>query len=267
MEKDVNIMDHKQLQARLVQIMEIFTEYCDENNLQYILFGGTLLGAVRHKGFIPWDDDIDIAMPREDYERLHTIIKEKPLKKGYCMESIRLGNSPYPFAKIIDTNTIIINSKSSLHKSLWIDVFPLDGVPEMAKYKRMKRTLRISGFLLENACCMYGSGKSKLRAFVKMFVIAYARIKGAYYYGSKIDELAKRNKIQDCEYVSLVVWGPTNVYWKKDFLYNISYMEFEGRKYKVSSGWDEFLSLAYGDYMKLPPKKDRITHNIEAIYK
>ena len=114
------------------EILKKFISFCDENNLTYYICGGTLLGAIRHKGFIPWDDDIDVMMPRNEFEKLEKILNEKKIAENLSFISYDNGNMHYPFGKVINTNIKIDDScvKDKLEQYLWIDIFPMDGIPE-----------------------------------------------------------------------------------------------------------------------------------------
>lgn len=107
-------LDERQIKEELSIMLKKFADYCDENNLSYFLDSGTLLGAARHKGFIPWDDDIDVVMPREDYERLERLLRTTPIDRDYFVASIDLKNCPYPFVKIFNRNIRITNTVNSL---------------------------------------------------------------------------------------------------------------------------------------------------------
>lgn len=264
---DSKVLSNQELKDALLSITLEVVKFLDENNLNYVIIGGTLLGAVRHKGFIPWDDDIDLGMPRDDYNRLHELVKEKPISDSLRLVSITAGNSPYPFAKVLDKNTKIVNSKTSLHTELWVDIFPIDGMPDLDKARLEKQNKRLKryAFLLENACCEYGSGKSTLRKIVKVPVIAFSRIKGAAYYGHKIDDEAKAVSIDDNDYAAITVWGGVNAAVPKEKMLTTSELEFEGAMLKAPADYDEYLSKMYGDYMTPPPEKERINHNLKVV--
>ncbi|MBR3150125.1 MAG: LicD family protein [Eubacterium sp.] len=261
------VMSNVELKKALLGITLDTVKYLDENNLKYVIIGGTLLGAVRHKGFIPWDDDIDLAMPRDDYNRLHELVKTKPIGEQYRLVSITAGNSANPFAKVIDTNTKLIDNNNPLHPALWVDIFPIDGMKSLdekellLKDKRQKR----NAFLMEQAACSYGSGKSILRKIAKIPVVTYARIKGAEYYGRQIDCEAKALSLDDCPYAGITVWGGIQACIEKEKMLTTCELEFEGNMLKAPVGYEEYLEKMYGDYMTPPPEKDRINHNIEVV--
>ena len=264
---DNHILSNQELKEALIQITFDFTKYCDENNLKYIIAFGTLLGAVRHKGFIPWDDDIDLGMPREDYNRLHELIKENPIGGQYELYSLTAGNSANPFAKIVDKTTRIISDDNELHPALWVDVFPIDGMDTLDekvladKDKRQRR----NAFLMEQASCKYGSGKSLLRKIAKIPVITYARIKGARYYGEKMENEAKSYKLDECKYAGITVWAGVKACIEKEKMLTTCELEFEGKMLKAPACYDEYLTKMYGDYMTPPPENKRENHNLEVI--
>ena len=142
--------DIRPLQLRILKNLLAIDKVCKEHNLRYYIMAGTMLGAVRHKGFIPWDDDLDIGMPRADYDLLMTNAKEwlpEPYE-AVCAENDK--EYPLPFAKIQDADTTLIERMHLKYLGgVYIDVFPLDGVPtgrmaqrmHFAKYEFYKRVL------------------------------------------------------------------------------------------------------------------------------
>ncbi len=264
---DSNVLSQQEVKKALFDITMDFVDYCEKHNLKYVMVGGTLLGAVRHKGFIPWDDDIDLGMPRGDYDRLHELIKTEPISPKYKLVSITAGNSPYPFAKLLDMSTKIINSKTSLHTELWIDIFPIDGQEKMSEEGLVKKAehLKKYGFLLENACCEYGSGKNLIKKIFKVPVIAYSRIRGAEAYGRMIDKEARSQTLESCPDAAITAWGGVKAAIAKEKMLTTCELEFEGAMLKAPVGYDDYLKGLYGDYMKLPPEKDRVNHSIEIV--
>lgn len=260
-------LNDQQIKEELSSMLKTFADYCEENNLSYFLDSGTLLGAVRHKGFIPWDDDIDIVMPREDYERLGRLSQTNPIDPDYFVAGIDLKNCPYPFIKVFNRKIRISNSMNSLHPYLWLDVFPLDGFHEMRE-QEMKKSIsffRRNALLLEKACCRFGSGRTLPHKIANLPLIAFARIRGAYYWGAKIDAYSKQYKIDQCEYLAELAWGGIAAYMERDAFLKPALVEFEGNVYKAPGSYDAYLRRAYGDYMQLPPVDQRVSHGLEAV--
>ena len=133
------------MQSKLMEIVKWYHGYCTENNLRYYMLGGSMLGAIRHGGFIPWDDDIDVGMPRKDYERFLELTEGK-IVDHYTSESYHSGNKDYvfPFAKLYDTGTTLIESKRiPVKRGVYMDIFPLDGASFDERYQKAYRKFRL----------------------------------------------------------------------------------------------------------------------------
>ena len=257
-----------EVKEELFRMLSDFADYCDENNLHYSLCGGTLLGAVRHKDFIPWDDDVDVFLSRPDYERLHRLIKKKPIGKYYRLESFQNGKLNLPFAKITDTSTKMEEKYFSNDKYLWIDIFPVDGMPdsEAKSNKMLDEIMRLKRYI-GWALAKPGTGTTKVRAMARSIAMVIPKIRGAKYYAHRINSIAKRNKFQHCDYVGSAVWAVSRGERIKKTQYeNVTDVEFHGRKFHAPE-YDDYLRGLYGEYMKLPPLKDRKSHSITVFKK
>lgn len=249
-----------------VGCVRYFVGICEKYNLRYFLAGGSLLGAVRHRGFIPWDDDIDILMPRPDYDKLQEIAKSLRDDR-YSIASLELENLNYPFCKIFDTYTETkktIREESEEH--LWIDILPLDGVPDndVELEKLFKKSL-FWRHMLSIQKAQFGTGKSLLKRIFKPF-LKYGLLTfiGIDKTVKKIDELARTYDFDNCDFVAGVAWGygPQEKVNKSEYL-KIEKMEFETELLNVPGCWDYYLSSLYGNYMKLPPIEQRENHMMD----
>ena len=259
-------MSDKDIKNNLTMILESFHSFCMKNELRYYIAGGTCLGAYRHKGFIPWDDDIDVYMPRPDYDKFIDLYTKQSLQNRYKLYCLETNNSPYPFAKLEDSFTKIVNARTSLHKSVWIDIFPLDGVKidELKLLRKAVWKIKIYGNMLEWACVEKPQGNIIIR-MLKKILINLIRLKGCKYYGMKIRMIASRYSYDDYENIANLTWGyglkeiipKTDIFPLKDVL-------FENIIVKAPH-CDNYLKKVYGDYMQLPPVEKRISHHIEAV--
>lgn len=254
------------------EILLWFDAFCKQNNLRYWLCGGTLLGAIRHKGFIPWDDDIDVMMPRCDYAQLAHLFPTE----GYydlCMPLNTRGYA-YSFSKLIDNRTI--KQEAALRKSVNrigvdIDIFPIDNIPnnERESLHYFKRIEYLDLWLF----CMnasYSKGKTIVSTFLRNVGVMTARIAECLNWDSRekilhrFDKLSQKYNQTDCDY-----WGITSIghYGVKERNLKQGYnttikVEFEGHLFPAPISYDAYLRKLYGeDYMKIPPQKERLTHH------
>lgn len=251
-----------------LNILIYFTEVCEENNLRYYLGGGTLLGAVRHKGFIPWDDDIDVMMPRPDFQKLLSLSINN---ENYNIIKPGTAGYYYNFAKLVDTRTILEEKGIKVIDGLgvYIDIFPLDGMPETpdARKKRFKELNSIrkrinntcllrpkfhrNPFAYLNACRIYNSNKNiDLSSLQKKYL-----------------DSALKNSFDDSEFVFAAggAYGARDIFPGKWFEKEIE-LQFENLSVKAFNGYDFYLTQLYGDYMTLPPEDKRVTPHHSIVY-
>ena len=242
------------------EILDVFHAVCMENGLRYSLAYGTLLGAVRHGGFIPWDDDLDVMMPREDYEKLIDIWAKKA-PAGYLLETDRMSDDYVNnFSKIRKNHTTFLQYESERKgkhlKGIFIDVFPLDRRAP-GKLSGCIQYFRFAINLLYNRG--YQSGQRGMIGAVEKILLgitpkrAYRRLsilegeRSRAWNGNKQAELVSPCTIRDCRR-----------FYPADLFENLETLEFRGKKYYAFRDFDRFLSIRYGDYMQLPPEEERV---------
>ena len=269
---DQDSLSLQEVQDSLLDILETVDRICRAKNLQYFLSGGTLLGAVRHKGFIPWDDDIDIMMPRPDYERLFDLASDGWLDDRYRLISVKNGLSIIPYAKVIDSKIRIEEDLNIFSDHLWIDIFPLDAVPEdeIRCTKLLEKEHKLRDIFALSAASL-GTGKSKTRAFLKIPAVillkALLAAAGNDYFSRKILSYCHPELYAESKYVASLSWccGPQER-MEKGALYPAIEVDFSGRRFFIPANRYAYLKNMFGDYRKLPDPKDRMTHRYKAYY-
>lgn len=260
-------LNQDEIHERLLGILKEVNRFCTANGLRYSMAYGTLLGAVRHKGFIPWDDDIDILMPRPDFDKFVATFGKEPGARWRCLYNTVNDNERFIhfFAKVHDTRTVCRQGKFEKNKfGLNIDIFPVDGKPEdVAVQKKMERKLSSWSHRL-NIC---GTKFDLLNFHQPLLSKIEAHAMGPEYWARKCDTLMRSYPYGSSRLagsVSVMYNGLREIY---DISMFESYteLEFEGCMFKAFSQWDKFLVQQYGDYMQLPPVSKRRTHDTTAF--
>lgn len=261
---------------RKIQLLELamlkeVDRICKKHNLQYYLCGGTLLGAVRHGGFIPWDDDLDIYLPREDYDRLAKVIDEDLDSKMFYQDWFKEKGYPYNFAKIRMNGTKFVQSEISqcnMHHGVYIDIFPLDNVPddESERLAHLKRITRLKTLLAVSYMSYKKSGKR--RSVPQCVLITLVRLffsqQGIHQKLEK--EMRKYNTIKCSHFAQKTGTNAIKEVYPKKWFEKAVDLKFEDMKCPSPSAIDEYLTYFYGDYMTPPPKEQWCqTHPIDEL--
>ncbi|MDB4785502.1 LicD family protein [Akkermansiaceae bacterium] len=265
--KELTLPEIKILQQ---EILDEVHSFCKENNIDYSLSYGTLLGAIRHQGYIPWDDDIDVMIPRPDYDKFVSNFKAR--KSHFKVKSSEKDKDyPYLFAKVENSKTKLVEYSSiSYNIGVNIDIFPIDGLPKKKHklnnfYRKMDlckkmlaiKTVKInlsSRGLIKNTTLFFLKVLFSLVSYQLIVKLTNKLVVKYDYSESKFVmscclEGSKRN-----QYMSKVVYD--------EFIEVV----FESKKYKAIKNFDDYLSMQYGNYMELPPKVERITHHNYKAY-
>lgn len=252
-----------------LSILRSFDSFCASRGLSYSLCGGTLLGAVRHKGFIPWDDDIDVAMPRPAYDGLIRLADEFQKYSDYCIQGycgVPLKDSP--ILKVVNPTVCVKGELEHYESNLWIDVVPVDGLPEsVGEVSRIYSRAGRARMLLFLASASSEHGRNVIRKMVKRVLGPVARIPVLMrLLARRLNEIGKTVPYGSTPYVGAVTWGMYGAGERmlfEEFDKKVP-LEFEGEKYPCPSCWDGYLSGIYGDYMTPPEESKRTSHNIVA---
>lgn len=256
----------RKLQLTELEILEEIDRICKKNDIQYFLSGGSLLGAIRHKGFIPWDDDIDIAMTRKNYNKF-ILSCMKDLDNRYFMDNYQANKKCcISFTKIKKKNTLFVEDKyadcyDDTH-CIWVDVFPLDGVKEkMSKFQLWQK--RAFDRLYTLITIKKGSNyyqNSKVKKAIYQVLLTIVPVRFLVFLLEKIIGFYDEDKVQYlCSFST--VYSIEKDTFDKGKLLPYCLVDFEGKKFMGIEGYDYYLKMMYGDYMKLPPVSKRVNHD------
>ena len=266
----------REIQIEQTKMLKKIVEFCDKEKIKYYLGGGTMLGAIRHRGFIPWDDDIDLVMPRPDYERFHNIVKKNnyTIDGSLIVRSFKYDNLLFPFGKVMNTNFRLESHyyDNEYDNYLWIDIFPLDGLPESniankLIFKRVRFWRKILLMVEVRDDVIESESKHKFMIFPKKIMKKFfGSEKMLKRISNRMDRISRKYDYDKSNYIGGIVWGygPQERLLKgelKDYT-----VEFENLQVNTMSCYDTYLKNLYGDYMKLPPVEQRISHEAK-IYK
>lgn len=250
-----------ELQSRLLEMMKWLHNFISSHGMKYYVCCGTMIGAARHHGFIPWDDDIDIMMPREDYERLCSMLK-KPISH-YVIESPGDSNKDflYTYAKFYDINTTMDEMlRTTIRRGVYIDIFPLDGLGNTMREARRyyRRIDRKNMFLATRVCSI-----RKERKWYKNAAIVLCRLIPRFFVNEhklclSIDILNKKRKYDDYQYVgqNMCTYRYRAIY-NKDIFGNPTEFQFEDAVFWGPEKYEEYLAQTYGNWRNLPPEDKR----------
>ncbi len=253
-----------------MDIVKEVVRICDAHGFKYYMLGGTMLGAIRHKGFIPWDDDIDLGMPRDDYEAFLEIA-EKELPDYFRVVNYRNDpNYQYYITRVQDTQTRVVEERignDSKYTCASIDIFPIDGTPNNPLARKIYFFRVLYHRALMSLCYKDSidrkrkrSKKEKLLLWV-MEHLPVEKLTTPYKQKCKIDKLLRSQKVEGSSYIGNIMGAyRTREIVPADYYGEGAYYPFEDMELRGMAKAEEYLTFTYGDYMKLPPEDQRKTH-------
>lgn len=274
-----------EMKSIALEILKDVAAFCDANSIRYYLAYGTMLGAVRHSGFIPWDDDIDIMMPRKDYEKF--IEHYNNINKYYRVCSIDNDYEyPYTMAKVFDLRTEMIDlthRKQYKYAGVFIDIFPVDGLPDdknlqtsMFNYQQFLNIL-IHGSCMDYTVSQhyadskerYAKLKGILRTLMKFVAVTLMHPLPTSRLIKKINENAKKISFDQANMVSVLIdceSGNKREVWPREIFDNVCDYPFEQYCFKGIKDYDFYLTQCFNNYMEMPPKDRRVPHHNFEVY-
>lgn len=256
----------EEVQKVSLEILKIVSQICETHNFRYTLAFGTLIGAIRHKGFIPWDDDIDILMPRPDYEKLIKYIIDHPIEHIKVFNWKYVNGYIYGISRVCDMRYRIYEQNNiDCNLGVFIDIYPVDGLANT--YNDAKKAFDRSE-KYRNELFMTVVKKHRSIKWTDFFsnprpTIAKIRrrILGIDYYQKKLENEVVKYKFEDYEYVGVPNWNWARIVFKRDWFKELVKAPFEDSEFFITKYYDDMLKEEYGNYMQLPPESQRVYHH------
>lgn len=264
-----NDVELKSVQKVVLEMSKYFVEFCNENGLVCYFCGGGCIGSIRHQGFIPWDDDLDFFMPRQDYEKLKVLWDERANKDRYPLLFASLDyNDHNSFMTIRDTETTFVKTYQKdldIPHGIPIDIFPLDGAPESGYKQKIQKIWALIYALFCSQVVPEKHG-GILTTGSRALLTIFNSKKTRYKIWRFAEKQMSKYPFGSTKYVTELCVGPKymgNIYKLDDFKSAV-FVPFEDVKMPIPIGYDRYLRQVFGEYMELPPKEDRQPHH-EAV--
>lgn len=274
MQNEITLHEMQQIELDLLIYLK---KICDENQLKYYLAYGTLIGAVRHQGFIPWDDDVDVMMPRKDYKKLVQIMRDQTHPYYQLVSTDTYSNFTAPLPKIIDTRTVLEQHYDFVERvplGIYIDVFIIDGMTdefETAVTLR-KKSLKLYRRWRRADAVLFPPGKSKLYGLLRSVRNIPYKLYGITRSLKKLEQHTGTFSFYNCTYVAVQNEGidegvmPEKQILKREWFGEGTDLPFEGTMFRVPTEYDMILRMQYGDYMTPPPAEEQKSTHSYTVY-
>ncbi|KAA8368002.1 LicD family protein [Leuconostoc carnosum] len=251
-----HVMSLPEVKQRELDILLYVKKICDDNGLNYYLHGGTLIGALRHQGFIPWDDDIDICMPRMDYEKFLKLNKHKE-NQYISLNAESVNNYYYAFSKITDRQTATRDNNEKTEYGVFIDIFPIDNVPQ----GHFKKSIYFSRAYAYKRILMHLNEKETkkdrnvLKNILRQTVKLFNHKKIINHFNHYVTNIPNGSQVS-----TITTGSQWDISYQREWFADKVMVNFEGHEFPAPIGYDSLLHKYFGEYMIVPPKEKQITH-------
>lgn len=269
-------MTIQDIQKVSLDILKKVAQICDEQGIKYFLAYGTLLGAIRHKGYIPWDDDVDIMMVRPEYEKFLSYMYEheeeyRPLE---LLNMQTRKNYPHMITRVSDSRyRLKVTNERDYGLGIFIDIYVIDGIgnTEEEAWKTMRKCCKYPSmiFLSTRKYYHFGNTKGWIKRLLKIPAFVFTHIMGKGYFVGKLNKILSTLDYDNSKYVGCAAWDEISAVkvMKKEWIEDLIKVPYEDSEFYIPKHYDEILKVNYGDYMQLPPKEERIMHHLYKAYK
>jgi len=256
----------RKLQMIELELLIEFDRICRENNIRYTLTGGTLLGAVRHGGFIPWDDDADVSMLRDEYEKFRNVCKTQLENDFYFQDMQNTKGYRWGYGKLRKKNTLFLRENQEhmpYEQGVFIDIFPRDGVPDGFWQRKIHK---FKCFCVRKTLWSTVGKVAHKKKYMRVWYSVLEKVAGKRIF-KVYEKLVKKSNGKETELVRALTFPVPNNFdgYKRKWYNDYVELSFEGHMFMVQAGYREWLEQEFGDYMKLPPEDKRKTHPVVNI--
>ena len=262
----------EEIHCETLRLYMMLDSICNQLNIDCFVIYGTLIGAVRHKGYIPWDDDFDVIMKRPDYDRFCNYCKSNDLGHYYLCNGFEDYEQGFTISRFCDLRYRYfgLDNLENPKLGLFIDIYPLDGLGNSEKdfnYVRRKKKILIKFLNLAYSKQLADFKKGVLYGIGRIGAYLYAHLRGVHYWIKKIGELKNKYDFNTSENVGVIIWDYKIRCYKKKWFEEGIVVPFENKYVKCPKCYDEILRCGYGDYMILPPLEERLAYHQYHIYR